>query len=389
MSSGKILGAISGYEIHAYDQMEPLKDEWYQLQSEKYCNIYQHYDWVRIAKGTINKNDAFLIIVGREAETGNTAFIIPLVVEDGAIKKLSWTGSTHSPINSPVFSERFIKSGDHSILSEIFKLAGKTISGLAMTMLTNQPLHVNGTDNPMLKLTHTKSVNPMFVMDMTNGLDGVLEAGNAKRKRKGFRRQQRIAEGMGGYEVVIPEAREDIITAIDEFRAFKKTRFKQMGIPDVFADQDIIDFLEALGCEPAMAGHQLFQIIQLKVGGETRALYAGGIIGDYYQASVNGISFDDFTENSPGEFLLYLMVEHYVSKGFTKLDLGVGSERYKHSWCQHEYPLFDAILPLSLAAQPVVKALQAKNAVKGFLRSNPLIWSNIKRFRKLKGSLKQ
>lgn len=389
MSSGKKLGVINGYEIHVYSHMEELKDEWYKLQSEKYCTIYQHYDWVRIAKETINKNDEFLIIVVREVETNEVALIIPLVVQDGAVKKITWTGSTHSPLNSPVYSKKFATSGDHSIFHELFLLAGKSISGLAMTTLGNQPLHVNNIDNPIRSLKHTKSVNSMFVMDLSEGFDAVLEAGNAKRKRKAFRKQQRTAESMGGYEVVVPESREEIISAIDEFRAFKKTRFKQMGIPDVFADQDTIDFLNALGCEPAADNHQLFKIIQLKVGGITRALYAGGIIDDYFQASINAIAIDDFTPNSPGEFLLYLMVEDFVSQGFQKADLGVGSERYKHSWCQHEYELFDVIMPLSGAAKPVVKLLQWKNAAKGFLRGNQFIWSNIKRWRKFSGQFKK
>jgi len=281
MSSSNKIGSVKSYDILVYKQMESLKEEWYQLQSEKYCNIYQHYDWVRIAKETINKNDMFHIIVVRESDTGALSLIMPLVIQDGVIKKITWTGSTHSTINTPVFSEKFIQSGDHSIFNDVLMLAGKPISGLAMTMLGNQPLHVNGLDNPMLSLKHTKSVNTMFVVDLSSGLDGVLEAGNAKRKRKAFRRQQRIAAEMGGYEIVIPETRENIIEAIDEFRTFKKARFKQMGISDVFDDEDTVDFLYALGHEPAINNHQLFQIIQLKVAGLTRALYAGGIVGDY------------------------------------------------------------------------------------------------------------
>jgi len=389
MTSTKKLGLVNGYEIYVHTDMETLKDEWLILQNEKYCNIYQHYDWVRIAKETINKDDTFFIIVIRAEKTGAVACIIPMIIESGAVNQVTWTGSTHSPMNSPIFSEAFIKSDDHDILPEVMAIAGKSISGIAITKLGNQPLQINGVDNPMLSLKHSRSVNTMFVMDLREGLDAVLEAGNAKRKRKAFRKQQRVAENMGGYEVVIPKTREEIITAIDEFRAFKKTRFKQMGIPDVFADQDTINLLEALGCEPAKDNHQVFQIIQLKVNGITRALYAGGIVDDYYQASINAIAIDDFTENSPGEFLLYLMVEHYIAEGFTKLDLGVGSERYKHSWCQHEYELFDVIMPLSTAANPIVTALQMKNAAKGFLRSNPFIWNNIKRWRKFKGGFKK
>lgn len=387
MVSSRNIGSIKGYNLYIYKDLEPLQDDWTKLQSEKYCYIYQHYDWVRIASETINKHDEICIVVARQIQTNDIAFIMPMVIEAGAVKILRWFGKTHATINAPVFSEDFIHSENQNVFRDVFDLLSKSISGMVITRLENQPYKVGEADNPLMMLEHSKSVNTMFVIDLSGGLEGVLNAGNAKRKRKNFRKQKRAAENVGSYEITIPENREAIITAIDEFRNFKKIRFKQMGIKDVFADDDTKQFLELLGCEPFKDNHQVFEIIQLKVGGETRALYAGGIIDDYFQASINAIAIDDYTENSPGEFLLYLMIEKLVERGFKKLDLGVGSERYKHSWCQHEYELFDTIMPLSTATKPIVAGLKLKNATKGYLRSNKTIWPLIKKFRRLKGNL--
>ena len=100
-----------------------------------------------------------------------------------------------------------------------------------------------------------------------------------------------------------------------------------------------------------------------------------------FHGFVNTISVDELSQISPGEMLLYLMVEQLASEKIQSLDLGAGDETYKRSWCQHQITLFDTIHPVTAPAVPV-----ALLALKGYIhakrymsRNNQTLWRIIKK----------
>lgn len=380
-----LIGKAGEYDIHRINSPLLIKDAWQAIQREGNAHIYQHYDWVRIACDTLESNNTVCIIVGKSSH--GVEFILPMAHEGGFIKSLRWIGGSHANICCGLYTERFLKSDNTSVMKNLATIVGKSIGAMSMFKLNNQPFLLNSFKNPLSNLSYQNSVNIMYAMDLTDGLDGVLDAGNGKRKRKLWRKQNRVADTMGGFSFVTPESNDDILEAIREFRDLKAKRFKQMGISDVFADQRVVDFLVQSAIEPADEYGQVFKIIQLKVAGKTRAMYAYGINGDYCQAYVNAVEYDDFADHSPGEMVLYGMVEHLVNQGYAKLDLGVGDERYKRSWCPNRHNLFDSILPLSIYAMPISSAVRIKNRLKRYVRNNPTLWLQLKKVRKIKAAI--
>jgi len=348
---GEIIGYAGEYCIQALNSPALIKDDWELLQCEKTAFIYQNYEWVRIACETIEKNNTIFIVTGRVND--KLQFILPMAFEEGIVKTVKWIGGTHANICSGIFSEAFLKTGAPSVIPEVFKLIKKSIGGAVKTQLHNQPFILKSYKNPMLALPHQASINSMYDMDLSDGLDAILDHGNGKRKRKSWRKQNRVADSMGGYELVSPQSHEDILEAVDEFFLLKGKRLK---------------------------------VYQLKVQNKTRAMYVLGINGSYCQAYVNAVEYDEFSDHSPGEMILYAMIEQLINDGHTKFDLGVGDERYKRSWCPGKHPLFDTNIALSASAQPVILALRAKNTVKRYVRNNPKLWLKLKKIRKTKAS---
>ena len=380
-----ILGYVGKYCIESFTTLEDLKVDWETLQKEKTACIYQSYNWVRIACNTLEIKNTPLIITGKDGD--GLQFVLPMVLEGKFIKTLRWIGGSHANICSGMYSDAFLKAADRNTIKDIFKLISTSLSGIVVAKLNNQPHELNARTNPLTYLTHQNSVNIMYDIDLTMGLDAILDVGNGKRKRKLWRKQQRVAETMGGYEFVIPKNDADIAAALEEFKTLKAARFKDLGIKDVFAQESSIKFLDEMAYEPMADGIHQFRIFQLKVGGTTRAMYAVGVFGNYCQAYVNAVKYDDFADQSPGEMVMYAMVKHLVGEGFTRLDMGVGNERYKRSWCPGQHELFDNILPMTPIAIPFNKALQLKNTAKRYLRNNDRIWSQIKKLRKIKASI--
>ena len=383
--TGDIIGYAGDYCIQTLSTPELIKDEWVALQRENTACIYQNYDWIRIACQTLEQNNSILIVTGRLND--KLHFILPLVSEDGLSKTLRWIGGTHANICSGIFSEEFLKSAAADVMPAALKVIGKSVSGIVKTQLHNQPFTLKSYKNPMLSLPQQPSVNSMYDMDLRDGMDAILDQGSGKRKRKLWRKQNRVAEGMGGYELVSPATHADILEAIDEFIVLKGKRLTDMGIQNIFSDKKTIDFFIQMAVTPPIESGHLFKIYQLKIQNKTRAMYALGIDGDYCQAYVNAVEYDEFSDHSPGEMILYAMIEQLIADGYAKFDLGVGDERYKRSWCPGKHPLFDTNIPLSASAYPIIFGLKAKNTVKRYVRNNPELWTRLKKIRKAKASL--
>lgn len=380
-----VIGYTGDYTIQKLHSPHSIESEWKALQSADTACIYQNYDWVRIACNTLEKNNQIFIVTARN--TNGLQFILPMVLEGSILKTLRWVGDSHANICSGLYSEDFLKSANKTLMHDIFKIIGKSIKGIAKSKLNNQPMTLKSYPNPMAYLALQSSVNNMYDMDLREGMDAILDQGSGKRKRKLWRKQNRVAESMGGCELVIPKTDRDIMDALEEFEVLKAKRLKELGITNVFSDQNTIDFLNQMATAPALEDGKLFEIFQLKIGGKTRAMYAYGIDGKHCQAYVNAVEYDDFAEHSPGEMVLYAMIEHLIAQGYEKLDLGVGDERYKVSWCPGKHRMFDTILPLSAFSAPIVFGVRIKNTVKRHIRNNPNIWLKLKKLRKAKAFL--
>ena len=372
-------------EIDLVSNIALLKDEWEVLQNQGTSFIYQNYDWVRIAYETFDARHQPVIIVGRRK--GDLQFIIPLVLVSGMPSKLRWPGDSHTNVGCGLYTLEFLKNFGSNTMHTVFEKVQSELSGVVLLHLKNQPLEIAGLPNPMLELPHQQNPNPFYLMDLTPGLDAILDMGSGKRKRKLFRRQARVAEQMGGYELVVPDAPDEIQTIMTEFFALKAERFAELGIQDVFSDKATQEFLTRLAREPEKDGVQLLRLFVLKVGGKMRAMYGSGILKDYCQSCINAVAYDEFSEESPGEMVMYLMVDHLIREKFQALDLGIGRERYKVSWCKDTSVLMDTIYPLSLSAVPFSRLLRSQTKLKQFVKSNSVLWEQFKKLRKLKGRI--
>ena len=237
----------------------------------------------------------------------------------------------------------------------------------------------------MTYLPGEKSSSVLFDMDLEQGLNAILNMGNAKRKRKLFRRQSRIAEQYGGFELKSDHTSSEKHALMEDFYEQKSRRFKELGVTDVFAPDTAKAFIRGLCDSPINDNIELLRLFELKVGGKTRALYGCAMHHDYCQAWINSVTYDDFAEESPGEMVLYLMIERLIEEGYSKLDLGIGAERYKYSWCREHKPLFDVLMPLSWYLKPYTLALILTVRLKAKLRNDQRLWKHVRKIRMFLG----
>ena len=101
----------------------------------------------------------------------------------------------------------------------------------------------------------------------------------------------------------------------------------------------------------------------------------------------SSISTDELSAMSPGEMLLYLIVEHAAGEGLRAIDLGAGDERYKRSWCDEQLAMFDVILPTSSTGLPFALLQRWLHATKRTVREKPQLWGMVSQLRRARGRL--
>lgn len=378
---GAATRVVNTMALSVATDMATIETHWRAIEAENTSFIYQSFDWMRIIYETVEAENQPLIVHGSTA--CGMSFVLPLVVTRRGVTTVRWPGGKYANICCGLYNKRFLENVDANMMRDIVVFIRKQVSGVSLLRLNSQPKHLRGFQNPMMLLPTQASQNIMYELSISDGIDAVLDAGNGKRKRKIFRKQVREAEQLGGYELASPETDDEIKAALADFLEQKSRRFAELGVKDVFSSEAARAMITSLALKQTNDGGRLLRVFELKVGGKTRAMYGCGAIGDYCQAWVNSVTYDDFSDHSPGEMVLYLMIEQLVAEGFSRLDLGVGSERYKQSWCQSGQQLFDVIMPLSPAAYPVVAGDKAFQAVKAHLRNNESFWARYKKLRKI------
>ncbi len=373
-------------DIVAQDSIASLEGIWRQLENEGNASVYQRYDWIDICLRTINSSDDVQPYIIYGSIDGFPAFIFPMIIEGSYIKVLKWIGGSHSNYNMPLFSNKFMELHSQRDIEMVFKRIIRMLPGVTLVKLCNQPLNWEGIPNPFLHLPHITSTNPAFDMSLEGGLEGVLSRGNRKRKKKKFNSQVRFCEPYGGYRLVMPKSEAEALSIMEVFKQQKAHRFKMLGIKNVFGSKEAQAFLDDLA-RHSVNDNPIVRLFGLEIAGELRAIYGGGISGTRFSGYFSSISDDEFTQMSPGEMLLYLLVDECAKVGFSNIDLGAGDERYKRSWCPERIDLFDTIVPVKWQAHPIVKLQATKHRLRRRVRSSNLAWESVKRLRKIKGGL--
>ena len=371
-------------QLELVHDIRHIEEDWKRLQGQRNCTIYQHFDWVMSAYETFEARNESFVLIGRS--DGKIKFILPLVLERGVFNRLRWAGDSHANMGSGLFCESILQTLNAERMKDIVNSIATIAPSNTILQLPNQMHKLGSFDNPFLLLPNSQSVNVIHWMDLTNGFEQMLRDGNAKRKRRKFRKQNEQAEELGGYSFTEVKSHSAIQETLEEFFLMRGQRFAELGIKNIFSDETVRSFIEKLAYSKPSDNCPLLRVFKLEIGGITRAIYAGGQIDDHFQTAVNAISIDEHMHISPGEMLLWLMTEHLAQEGIHKIDFGAGDERYKRSWCQHEMTLFDTLLPLSTSTTPVIAFIKGTNAAKSKIRNTPAIWNLFKKIRRMKSS---
>lgn len=372
--------------IDVFDSMAPLEAEWRALEQDNLTSLHQSYDWCVPWVETFRHPLAII----RGSLSGRTAFILPLeIIRSRGVRRAEFIGARHSNINTGLFSAEFRTSGELTA-AQVAAIAAALRGKADIAILRNVPLGWRGRRSPLASLSAVENQNRAFQLPFLDSFELSLKQVNAKRRRKKFKHQSRILDAKGGYEYVIatPDQQD---TLLDLFFHQKAVRFKEAGLPDVFADDPTQAALHRLLRRQANDGFDAtLQMHALRLKGEHEghipAVAALSRKGDHVICQFASIDESLVAEASPGELLFWLMIERLHREGAAIFDFGIGDQTYKRSWCPVETTQHDLLIPVSTAghAAAVIQRsiTRAKTAIKGY----PQLYAFIQRLRARQGT---
>lgn len=369
-------------QISVYRNLSDIERIWRAFENDGVCSLYQRFDWAaKWMETSGNAQGASPYIVLGQVD-GQPQFLFPFAVFcRGPFCIVNWIGGSHSNFNMGIFDANFLKNVRMNDMRAIFKKIVAGAKDIDAFELCCQPMSWQGHNNPLNFLKRLESPNHAFSMQLAPNFDDVLAAHNGKKKRKKYRSQMRALEHLGGPVLIRAESPQDIARLLDISLQQLELRLSRIGVANMFGEEGTRDFFYDLAVSSIGSAEPSLLIYGLEVDCEIRATFAGGGHQGRFSGCFTSIAMDDLSHISPGDLLLYLVIEDCAKRGYSSFDLGRGEERYKSSWCNEVVPMFESIIPVSRKATILTIYDRLSVTVKRIIKQNPKLWRFTKRVR--------
>jgi CelD/BcsL family acetyltransferase involved in cellulose biosynthesis len=254
-----------------------------------------------------------------------------------------------------------------------------------LAVLLSQPLGWAGMDNPLAFLCQQASAEDGTFLSLeapTSEDVGGIRKGLSPQMQSRLRIKERKLGKLAGYRYIQATGTADIDRLLDAFLSLKAVHMAAQGLPNVFAEPGVAEFLREACHVGLPGGRPLIEIHALEGGGEVLALY-GAIADDHrFSAMFNTYTLSQNARHSPGLILARHMLEACVQRGLRGFDLGVGRAHYKSFFCKESEPLFDTFLPLTARGRMAAPAFRVIFAAKRVIKAKPALWGAVQHLRR-------
>jgi len=295
------------------------------------------------------------------------------VVTEGPFRLARFAGGSHANGNFPAVHPAVAPAGPEAATAMQAMLAAIKAARpeIDLLALERQRHSFRGLANPVLALPHAASPDLSLAVDLTGGMERLLEGRGGKRRRKKHRSQLRKLEAAGGYRRFVPGTVEEADALLDLFFRLKRERLTRMGATDAFAPPHVQAglrrlFRSALG-EPVPP----FVLHALEVGGKVRAITGSSRLPDGIVCEFNAFAEDDLASLSPGDFLFHENIAEACAEGLAFYDFSVGDAPYKRAWCDIETGHADVFAGLSARGKLLALLCFARTGLKRVVKQNP------------------
>ena len=352
----------------------------YLEQSGRFCTPYQRFDLLSAWQRNVGEREGITpFIVTAHDRDGKPLLLLPLGVKRAnGVRIASFPGGKHATFNMALWDRDFAAGATRADLDAL--ISGLRAHGQAdLLALTRQPQHWLGVANPFALLARQNSANDCPLLKMTPDAAPQSRISNSFRRR--LKGKERKLQTLTGYRSHLATDDADIRRLLDWFFTVKPQRMAAQNLPNVFADPGVEDFVRKACMTKLAGGGRAIDIHALECDEEVIAIFAGVADDQRFSMMFNTYTLSGHAKYSPGLILMRDIIDYYAARGFTSLDLGIGSDDYKRLFCKDDEPIFDSFVPLTLPGKAAAATLSALTAAKRLVKQTPALMQIAQRLR--------
>jgi CelD/BcsL family acetyltransferase involved in cellulose biosynthesis len=359
--------------IEIFDTFQSAEAVWRSFDGDRIATPYQRYDFLSLWQRHVGDQLGVRprIVVAYD-DAGVPLALLPLVIERACgLSVACFPGGKHVTFNMPIWRSDFADHATAETMQALVRMIAAADPAIDALALMRQPEHWNGLQNPLALLGGQPSVNdcPLLVIDP--------RAGPSKRISNSFRRRlnhkERKLNANSGFRYTVARTTDDARRLLDAFFAVKPIRLAQQGLPNVFAEPGNEQFLREAAEIGLKANRPGLEIHALECDDEVISVFAGVADRERFSMMFNTYTMSANARYSPGLVLIRNIIDHYASRGFTALDLGIGADDYKLLFCKQSEPVLDNFIALNSRGRVLVLWLSLEAYCKRFVKRSHLL----------------
>ncbi|HEY4204617.1 MAG TPA: GNAT family N-acetyltransferase, partial [Xanthobacteraceae bacterium] len=138
-------------------------------------------------------------------------------------------------------------------------------------------------------------------------------------------------------------------------------------------DPGVADFVREACMTRVADGSHAIEIHALDSEEETIAIFAGVADDQRFSMMFNTYTMSANARYSPGLILIRDIVDFYAERGYTSLDLGIGTDEYKQLFCKSREPVFDSFLALNSRGKLAATGMSVLSHAKRMVKQTPAL----------------
>lgn len=339
----------------------------------QFATPYQRFDFQAAWQKHVGEQESLrpFIVIATDADH-QPLLLLPLVVGlENGMRIARFLGGKHVTFNMALWRRDFAATAGKADLDLMISAIREHSESVDVLALTRQPQRWGDLPNPFALLPHQASINDCPLMTMVLGEPPAERISNSFRRR--LKGKERKLQSLTGYRYTLATTQADIKRLLDAFFAVKPLRMAEQKLPNVFADPGIEDFIREACMAPLASGGHAIDIHALECDDEVIAIFAGVADGHRFSMMFNTYTMSGNSRYSPGLILMRNIIDCYAERGYTSLDLGIGSDDYKRLFCKGDQPIFDSFVPISARGKVAASVMSSLGHAKRLVKQTPAL----------------
>ena len=381
--------AVAAITLAVHADLAPIEQEWRRFEETADCTPFQTFDWLSAWQRHVGvlTGATPAIVIARRGET--IAFILPLAVQPGLARWLTFLGGDLCDYNAPLLAPDFaalVPDGFAPVWRDIASLLQATPALRHDTVIFEKmPATIGAQKNPLLCLDVHLNASGAYETPLGADWEQFYTTKRSSSTRRRDRTKLKRLNEMGPVKFVNPDGSAELALTLDLLIQQKSKAFARMGVPNLFARPGYVAFYRELATSPRM--RPLVHLSRLDVGPTWAALNLGLTFRDCYFHILASYDDGEVSRFGPGAAHLRELLRYAISRGLKRFDFTIGDEPYKRDWCDTEQQLFDYSAATTVAACP--RPHSARGGGQRAIKKTAPLWNMVVRLRATMGSLRK